>query len=560
MLKSGYLFIFFLFVFVISSSAQSAFPDSIKKEIAVIRNIEKTGDFTKAIEKTEPFLIKYKDHPRFIAYFYLRLGTCFCRSYKCKIGLTYFKKAYNQGLQSKDTVLLGKSSLGVGAAYQFLKNHTDSSLYFYSIAKPYLLHLKDSIELHGLRSNIAMLLENSPDKEESYLKLAEIREEQGDWLGATATHNNLGVFYLKVEETQKAYDSFFKSYAIAQTNGFNFDASTAQRGLIKASYYLGKPEEAFNHFLVYDSLTFTRLHSEDYEHIILELETKFKTTEIERDNLLKQVKIEDKEMKLTFLYIVLIIVLLLSISGYFYLDQRRKRVKLVALRKNEKAQQQIKDLVKNQEIKTAYALLEGQDKERKRIAQDLHDNLGSILVTLNMYADTLGQKQTPEEKNKLAEKISMLALQANEETRNLSHSLDSGTLKHFGLNTALVDLADAIKEAKDIDINLEVTLQQIDNVEVSLNLYRIIQELFNNTLKHANATKISLELTQTQDNHISLIYEDNGIGFDEKEVKEKGMGLANLKLRTENINGHLTIDSNTGKGSTFIIEIENTTV
>ncbi len=266
----------------------------------------------------------------------------------------------------------------------------------------------------------------------------------------------------------------------------------------------------------------------------------------------------ESESELTY-YMILIagttgmLLLTIAIILFVYLYQRK-------LIKRKLAYQQIQDLLQKQELDSAYAILQAQDKERKRIAQDLHDNLGSILVTLNMYADTLGQKQTVEEKNDLAEKISKLALQANEETRNLSHSLDSGTLKHFGLNTALVDLVDAIKEAKEIEINLEIGLQKIDNVEVSLNLYRIIQELFNNTLKHANATKISLELTQTQNSHISLIYEDNGIGFDENEVGEKGMGLTNLKLRTENINGHLTIDSNAGKGSTFIIEIEHTTV
>jgi signal transduction histidine kinase len=557
MLKFGFLLLIFLQVFVLENIAQTGLPDSVKQEISAIREIEKKGEFVKAIEKLEPYLIKYRNHPRYIAYFYLRLGTCFCRSYKCKIGLSYFKKGFTQALQSKDTVLLGKSSLGVGAAYQFLEDYTDSALYFYSIAKPYLLHTKDSVELTGLNSNIAMLLENSPDKEYSYLTLVKIREEQADWLGASATHNNLGILYLEMNMPQKAYDSFVKSFTIADTSGFKSDANIARRGLIKASYYLGKTDEAFSHFLAYDSLTFTRLHSEDYGNKILELETKFKTAEIERDNLLKQAEIDEKELKLTFLYIAVSIVILLAIIGLFYLDQRRKRLKLAALRKHEKAQEQIKDLVKNQEVKTAYALLEGQDKERKRIAQDLHDNLGSILVTLNMYADTLAQKPTSEEKNNLAEKISKLALQANEETRNLSHSLDSGTLKHFGLNTALVDLVDAIKEAKEIEINLEVSVHHINDVEVSLNLYRIIQELFNNTLKHAKASKISLELTQTQDDQISLIYQDDGIGFNKNEVVEQGMGLANLKIRAENINGHLTIDSITGNGSTFIIEIEN---
>lgn len=264
----------------------------------------------------------------------------------------------------------------------------------------------------------------------------------------------------------------------------------------------------------------------------------------------------ESETELTY-YIILIagttgmLLLTIAIILFVYLYQRK-------LIKRKLAYQQIQDLLQKRELDSAYAILQAQDKERKRIAQDLHDNLGSILATLNMYADTLGQKKETKEKNELAEKISKLALQANEETRNLSHSLDSGTLKHFGLNTALVDLVDAIKEAKEIEINLEVAFQKIENIELSLNLYRIIQELFNNTLKHANASKISLELTQTQDNQISLIYEDNGIGFNENEVDGRGMGLANLKLRTESINGHLTIDSNTEKGSTFIIEIENT--
>ncbi len=555
MIRISFLF-FYLFIFACLSNAQDNIPDSIKQEIVEIREIEKMGDFAKAIEETEPYLIKYKDYPRFLAYFYLRLGSCFCRSYKCKIGLVYFKKGYEQAIYSKDTVLLGKSSLGIGAAYHSLDNHTDSALYFYSVAKPFLSHTKDVVELSGLNSNIAMLLENSPDKEASYLTLAKIREEQEDWLGASATHNNLGILYLETNEPQKAYNSFIKSFTIADKNEFKADANAARRGLIKASYYLGKPDEAFKHFLAYDSLTFTRLHSEDYGHKILELETEFKTAEVERDNLLKQAEIDEKELRLTFLYIAVSIVILLAIIGYFYLDQRRKRLKLDSLRKSEKAQQQIKDLVKSQEVKTAYALLKGQDKERKRIAQDLHDNLGSILVSLNMYADTLNQKKSLKEKNDLAKKISELALQANEETRNLSHSLDSGSLQHFGLKTALKDLVDAIQQAKYIQVNFELDIKKIMNVEVSLNLYRIIQELFNNTLKHAQATQISLEITQTQSNNLSLIYEDNGTGYSLENNKNKGMGLSNIKTRTENINGQLTIDSPPGKGTTVIIEIE----
>ena len=246
--------------------------------------------------------------------------------------------------------------------------------------------------------------------------------------------------------------------------------------------------------------------------------------------------------------------LLLTIAFilFVYLYQRK-------LIKRKLAYQQIQDLLQKQELDSAYAILQAQDKERKRIAQDLHDNLGSILVTLNMYADTLGQKKSREENNNKAEKISQLAVQANEETRTLAHSLNAGTLQHFGLKTALKDLTDAIKETKTITIGFVMEVQkEVNSTVVSLNLYRIIQELFNNTLKHANASYITLEITQPTPTHLSIIYADNGIGFNPQEVGAKGMGLSNLQTRIDSINGQLMIDADIGKGATFIIELELT--
>lgn len=239
-----------------------------------------------------------------------------------------------------------------------------------------------------------------------------------------------------------------------------------------------------------------------------------------------------------------------SLILFIYLYQRK-------LIKRKLEYQKIEELLNQQELSSAYAILEGQDKERKRIAQDLHDNLGSLLVTLNMYSDALLQKQPPEDIKGLVEKIRTIALQANEETRTLSHSLDSGALRHFGIETALNDLANAVREAKSLQFDLEVSLEQLDDVDLSLNLYRIAQELVNNTLKHAQASRISLELTEIQNKRLSLIYQDNGIGYNPEEVKEKGMGLKNLKARVEKINGTLTTETRIGKGTTIIIEIES---
>lgn len=233
-----------------------------------------------------------------------------------------------------------------------------------------------------------------------------------------------------------------------------------------------------------------------------------------------------------------------SIVLFIYLYQRK-------LIKKNLENQQIQDLLREQEIKATYALLEGQDKERKRIAAELHDNLGSILVTLNMYADTLQTKKS-EDIPDLAKKISEVAQLANEETRKISHNLDSGLLLHFGLEAAIMQLTEAVSSAKKIQFQTSIQIEKISS-DIGLEIYRVIQELVNNTLKHSNCTKVHLELSQV--NHsLSLIYEDNGIGFKKSKIVA-GMGLKNIENRAKKLDGELTIDSSPGKGSTFIIEI-----
>lgn len=546
---------YWLFVFTLISStclAQYRLADSIQHEIDQVKQIEQSGEYDLAIIKTEEFLVKYRDNPRYSAYFFIRLGTSFCSSHKCEIGLRYFKKAYTVGEITGDTVLLGKSCLGIGASYHFLEK-IDSALYFYSRARPLLKHMQDSIQLVGLDNNIAMLLQNDPNKERNYIKLAEIREDLGDWLGAIGTYNNLGLLYMNLKAYDKSRKSFLTSYNLASSYGFRTDLIIAQRGLAISNYHLGNIDKAFKHFIEYDSLAWEWLHSEDYENKILELETKYKTAEIEHDNVLKQTEIERNQFKLTILYFVIGLVVIIAISGYLFLDQRRKRLKLDALRKEELTKQKIQALLQQQEIKTAYALLEGQDKERKRIATELHDNLGNILVTLNLYADTLLHKSKSDEVKDLVNRISDTSKNANEEVRKISHRLDSGLLKHFGLKAALSQLMEAVEVSKNIIITLELHLEETFTNEIGLQVYRIVQELVTNSLKHSNCTAIRLEVNHV--NHeMNLIYEDNGKGFDTQQMR-KGIGINNIQQRIEQLNGDFKIDSLIGRGSTFIMEI-----
>lgn len=236
-----------------------------------------------------------------------------------------------------------------------------------------------------------------------------------------------------------------------------------------------------------------------------------------------------------------------AIAVFIFLFQRK-------LIKRKLAYQQVEDLLHKQELKSAYALMEGQDQERQRIAEEMHDNLGSSLVTLTMYADTFLKSVKDAEQQALAQKVHEIAQKAHEEARRLSHRLDSSVLKYFGLEASLRDLANTVNKSERINVQLNLDLPELLENEISLNLYRITQELVNNTLKHADARNISIAITHVSGEYISYIYEDDGKGILEN-ANTKGMGMRNISSRVEKLNGQLSLDKKGQKGFTAIIEI-----
>ena len=369
------------------------------------------------------------------------------------------------------------------------------------------------------------------------IKTIKSRLDREDKLGVIGSLSNLGLFYRRNNNFPEALKFYQDAYKLAVEDSMLNEMAGAKLGMARLFNESGEHESAMLNYFQYDTLNKLSLNSE-FQKQIAESETKYKTIE-------KQAEIDKKRRQIILLTIILFSILLISISGYLLIRQRRKAAKIAS----DKA---IQDLLQNQEVQTTYAILEGQDKERKRVAAELHDSLGSILVTLNMYADTLQSNDKSE--NDLVRKISETAQLANEETRKISHSLDSGMLKHFGLEAAIKQLSEAVSTSRKIEFLSTILLQAAITTETSLEIYRIIQELVNNSLKHSHCTTIRLELNSIEDN-LNLIYEDNGIGFLQSEITP-GMGLRNIENRVSKLNGDLTIDSSPNKGSTFIIEIQ----
>jgi len=207
-----------------------------------------------------------------------------------------------------------------------------------------------------------------------------------------------------------------------------------------------------------------------------------------------------------------------------------------------------------EQIKTMVAT---QEEERKRISRDLHDDVGIKLSALKLYLSSLSEKASVtnnEEIKLLAQSSEDLISEAMQDVRQLLLNLSPSVLEEFGYTTAVEGLVNKINETEQLHFNLVVFgMKKRLQKDYELALYRITQELINNVLKHAEAKHVSLQIGQ-RDEKIILLIEDDGRGFDLSSHKD-GYGLHNLEARTKLMKGSMTIDSQSGKGTSVLIEI-----
>ena len=209
-----------------------------------------------------------------------------------------------------------------------------------------------------------------------------------------------------------------------------------------------------------------------------------------------------------------------------------------------------------QEIIRLESLLDGQEKERKRIAEDLHDGLNGDLSAIKHHASSL-KDEVPEDsdKDKLQKIIEMID-QVCSQTRNISHDLMPASIMDFGLVEALEHYCVKINNSHPIELQFQYfgTIPSLPkNVETTI--YRIIQELINNAVKHSDAEQALVQMN-FHDHELFITVEDNGKGFNLGHV-ELGLGLKNIRSRIHLLNAEMEINS-TAKGSSFQIVIDLT--
>lgn len=233
------------------------------------------------------------------------------------------------------------------------------------------------------------------------------------------------------------------------------------------------------------------------------------------------------------------LLLALAIIVFFTIYQRRLFAQ----------QEAIRNLEANHQKKLLEYSFEAQEAERKRIASDLHDDVGSILSASRIYIHQLKQDIPNDKYQTLKSDTTDLIDKAIDQIRTVSHNLFPPNLNRLGLIEASNDLCQRIQKIGNIDIHFDYNESISLSKKEELTLYRILQELTNNSLKHAQASKINFEFNSSKEK-FKMLYLDNGIGFDHSAniSKVKGLGLKSIESRANSIGAKLTIHSELGKG------------
>ncbi|RNC86755.1 MAG: sensor histidine kinase [Winogradskyella sp.] len=445
--------------------------------------------------------------------------------YNFKITLKYFyedlikvdsiyKKTNNFFKNQPISSFKAQNYINNGSYHTLITKNLDSSKYYIELANEYFKSKYDYFDLaHKAQINLTLGVINfkqeHPDSAISFLNRAYNSKED-----AIFKNINSYVFFWKSEVYKSIGDT------------------------LKALRYNNK-------FLTQELL----INQSDNLQLISEYETKYETAKKEQE------VIAEKQKSKQNLYVAIGLGGSLILGGViaFLLFKSTKRKQKLAEQEKEIESQKLATVLKDQELTAIDAMIEGQEKERQRIANDLHDDLGGLMATVKLHFNALKDKKSPE----LFDKTNNLIDEAYQKVRSVAHAKNSGVIAKHGLLKSVKELADKISIANKL--NIEVMDYGLDTrLENSLELtiFRIIQELISNAVKHANASDISVHITNHEDS-LNLMVEDNGVGFNPNQITKtkKGMGISSIDKRVEHLDGKLTIESEKNKGTTVIIDI-----
>ena len=359
----------------------------------------------------------------------------------------------------------------------------------------------------------------------------------------------IGYIYLQQKKYSLAEKYVMAGLDIARIDSFRIFMKEGYQILSDIYYVNGNYRLAFETLGKYNELKDT-LQSEELKKFALDLDKKYQTDKREDQTRLHELEISKRKsiihglLALTF---TILVIFFLAIHSF----RQKNRLHLNT----------IKTLETEKQLLATEAVLKGEEQERTRLAKDLHDGLGGLLSGIKYSFQNMKDNLilTPENAQTFERSLDMLDSSIHE-MRSVAHNLMPESLFKFGLDTALNDYCSVIDNSGIVALNYQSFGLKNADLEQSLtvSVYRIIQELVNNVVKHSRAQHALVQVT-LDESQVLIDVEDNGKGFEAEELNNlKGIGWTNIRSRIEFLKGTFSLKSEIGKGTVVHIEINRT--
>jgi two-component system NarL family sensor kinase len=384
----------------------------------------------------------------------------------------------------------------------------------------------------------------------NYYKAAlNLSESQKDAFQKADLLNNLSDLYLEEKNFNKSLDYSFLTLDLAKEINAKEFAFRSQKRISRIYNELGNPAKAYKYLLLSSSLKDTLLNENQSKEIFL-LQTQFETEKKDKSIAEQQVKLKKQELDLIKsqkekqLYFIVSLGLIIISLGIWYFFRQRQKIK----------DKEIIALQQQQEIAKLEALIDGEEKERKRIAQELHDGLNGDLSAIKYRLSTLEESGLSAIDTENLTKVINMIDDSCAQVRSISHNLMPSSILDFGLIETVKEYCVKINNSDNFKIDFQFFGSYIALSKKSETIiYRIIQELVTNILKHSKATEAMIQFNYRTD-ELFITVEDNGIGFDKNAISA-GIGHKNVQTRIDFLNAQLDVDSSS-VGTSYTISID----
>lgn len=470
----------------------------------------------------------------------------------------FYKKAYLYGDSANSPIDKANALMNLGnTAVQLFKDEEAEDYYLRAleIARAEGNENQKAIVWLNL-GRLAFFSDNMEKALGLFLKSKDVFIEVEDYTNLISTNINLATIY-QHSDPNKAIEILNEADSISRVQRF-----LDQKGLIHEFLYIINKEQgnfakALNHFEIYRNIQDSILTSTFKDK---ELQVRFETAKkqemLERaraEKLQKELALAKSEQEMESYRLWLIIGASLSIFLIAFLVWRNRTQKIIRAQEDKIHQQQVQELEQGKKIESARALLTGQDKERKRIAEQIHDKLGGTLVAARMWSE-LTEAETQEINEHLGRTKKLLD-QAIEDARSIAHSLHPSSLAKFGLKSALSEMIESFNIPGGAAIEASITKVENLDSQQEFQLYLIAQEALSNAIKHSEATSIVISLSQENQNEITLGIQDNGQGFNPDNVDE-GIGMKTIYSRANSLNAEVTLNTSPGRGTKYKVSLK----